>query len=372
LLPVLVIAAVACVAASVALILTAAAAPAAAAHLAFAAGIMPLIFGAMLHFVPVLTRSRVPPPALRFLPLLAAAGGLLAACAFFLPVFFNAGIHAGAALALGAALVMAGWIVRRAQAALGAPHPCLYWYLAAVLCLALALAAALAMNAWPSQRTALRIFHLHLNTLGFIGLTAIGTLQVLLPTAAGRPDQDAGARLRSDLPLAVAGVLLVAGGGAWLKPLAYAGIALLLVAVIRLGTAWAARFPGEVARMHGATPSLALALFGLLALLFAGTGHAQRGLGGNDAIFGFVLAFLLPLVTGAASQLLPLWLRPGVQTPWHHAARARLGRYAGLRALAFLVAGVMVALGVHAGAWLAAAALAMFIAQLVRVLTIKS
>ncbi|KAB2966119.1 hypothetical protein, partial [Zoogloea sp.] len=32
-------------------------APAAAAHAAFAAGAMPLIFAAMGHFVPVLTRS---------------------------------------------------------------------------------------------------------------------------------------------------------------------------------------------------------------------------------------------------------------------------------------------------------------------------
>ena len=370
-LPFLVAAAVACVAASVALILFAAAAPAAAAHLAFAAGIMPLIFGAMMHFVPVLTRSRAPAPALHWLPLAATGAGSLAAGAFFLPGFFQAGIHAGAALALAAAVILAAWSVRRAKQALGAPHPCLRWYLAALLCLALALLAALSMSAWPEQRAALRIFHLHLNTLGFIGLTAIGTLQVLLPTAAGRADAEAGARLRGDLPLAVAGVLLLAAGAAWLKPAAYAGLALLLIAVVRLGTAWAARFPGEVGRLHGAAPSLALALFGFAALLFAGAGHANGRLNGNDAIFGFVLAFLLPLVSGAASQLLPLWLRPGVQTAWHREARTGLTRYAGLRALAFVLAGLAVALGFRQAAWLAAAALAMFIAQLARVPTIK-
>lgn len=365
-LPVLVAAAVVCFAASVALILFTVAAPAATAHLAFAAGIMPLIFGAMMHFVPVLTRSRAPAQPLHFLPFVASGAGLLAAVAFLLPNFFSAGIHTGAVLALAASIIMAAWIVRRAKAALGAPHPCLYWYLAAVLCLALALVAALSMSALPGQRGALRIFHLHLNTLGFIGLTAIGTLQVLLPTAAGRPDQEAGARLRGDLPLAVAGVLLIAAGAAWLKPIAYAGMALLLIAVVRLGTAWAAHFPNEMGRLHGAAPSLALALFGLAALLFAGAGHANGRLAGNDAIFGFVIAFLLPLVTGAASQLLPLWIRPGVQTAWHHEARTALTRFGGVRGLAFVIAGLCVALGWPVAAWAAAGALAVFIGQLLR------
>lgn len=368
-LPVLVIVAVVCAAATVALVLFAVAAPAAAAHLTFAAGIMPLIFAAMIHFVPVLTRSGVPAQAMRFLPFLASGAGLLVAGVFFLPGFFNAGIHAGASLALIVTVVMAGWIVRRAQAALDPPHPCLYWYLAAVLCLMLALITVLAMNVWPSQRAALRIFHLHLNTLGFIGLTAIGTLQVLLPTAAGRPDQDAGARLRNDLPLAVAGVLLVSGGSAWLKPLAYLGSTPLLFVVVRLGIVWAMRFPHDVGRLHGAAPSLALALFGLLILLFISPWHASDGLSGTDVIFGFVLAFLLPLVTGAVSQLLPLWLRPGVQTAWHHKSRSALTRFGGIRALAFVFAGVSVALGWRAGAWPATLALVAFTGQMLRVLT---
>ena len=365
-LPVLVFAAIACIAASVALILFATAVPAAVAHLAFAAGIMPLIFGAVMHFVPVLTRSHVPGPVLRLLPLLASGAGLLVVSAFFVPGSFNAGIHAAALLALIVTLIMAVWIVGRARAALDSPHPCLYWYLAAVLCLALALVAVLAMTVWPSQHAALRIFHLHLNTLGFIGLTAIGTLQVLLPTAVGRHDQEASTRLRSDLPLAVAGVLLVAGGSAWLKPLAYVGMVPLLFVVTRLGFAWARRFPHDVGRMHGAASSLALALFGLFVLLFVAPWHADHGLSGSDALFGFVLAFLLSLVTGAVSQLLPLWLRPGVQTAWHHELRSALTRFGGIRALAFVVAGISTALGWRGGAWLGALALVAFAGQLLR------
>ncbi len=363
----LALAAVIFMAASLVLILLGAA-TLAATHIAFAAGIMPLIFGAMMHFVPVLTRGRAAVNPLRWLPLGLSVAGMLAVSAFLIPGFFEIGIHLGACLAFIGALVMAAWIVRRGRATLGAPHPCLYWYLAAVLCLALALAAALGGLLWPAQRAALRIFHLHLNTLGFVGLTAIGTLTVLLPTAAARPDATAAPRLRSDLALTVFGVMLLAAGAAWCAPVAYAGLLLLLLAVVSLGTNWAAQFWREISRRDGAAPSLALALFGFAALLFIGAGHVHGPLAGSDAIFGFVLAFLLPLVTGAVSQLLPLWLRPGLQQAWQQQARVTLTRYGALRALAFVAAGLMVALGVRPGAWLAAVALLVFVVQLVSVL----
>lgn len=362
-LPFLVASAFAAFATALALVLFGGAGTAAAAHVAFAAGIMPLIFGAMMHFVPVLTRSGTPAPALRRLPLAFLAAGILAAAAFMQPEWFNPLVHAGAGLAFLAALAMAAWIVRCGRAALGAPHPGLYWYLAAVLCLILALAAVLAMQMLPAQRAALRLFHLHLNTLGFIGLTALGTLAVLLPTAVGRPDPDAAGWLRRMLPLALVGVLLIAVGAAWWKPAAYLGALLLSVPLVLLGTAWMARFPSEILRAHGAAPSLVLALAGLLVLLSVGVLHAHLRLDGGNAVFGFLLAFLLPLVTGAASQLLPLWLKPGVQTDWHRAARERLGRFAVLRGLTFVAAGWLVALGWPHGAWLALAGLVAFVAQ---------
>lgn len=366
-LPFLVACAFAAFAAAIALALSGAASPAAAAHIAFASGIMPLIFGAMMHFVPVLTRGRPPEARAQAIPPAMLGAGLLAAAAFLLPAFFHAGIRIAALAGLTFALAMSVWMLRCARAALGAPHPCLRWYLAAVGCLILALLAVLAMELLPAHRPALRLFHLHLNTLGFIGLTALGTLTVLLPTAAGQPDPDAAGRLSRDLPLAVAGVLLTAAGAAWWPPLAYAGMALLFLPIALLGTAWVVRFPREMLRVHGAAPSLALALAGLMALLFLSALHAQRRLDGGDAVFGFLLAFLLPLVSGAASQLLPLWLKPGVQTDWHRAARETLGRFAVLRGLTFVAAGLAVALGWPAAAWLAAAALAVFAIQVLRV-----
>lgn len=86
---------------------------------------------------------------------------------------------------------------------------------------------------WPS----LRLLHMHLNTLGFVGLTAIGTLQVLMPTILSGPDVEASVRLRQDLPLALLGVVLIAIGAAFWWPLSLFGSASLGYVVTRLG--WA-------------------------------------------------------------------------------------------------------------------------------------
>ncbi len=366
-LPLLVACAFAAFAAAIALALSGAASPAAAAHIAFASGVLPLIFGAMRHFVPVLTRGRPPSARAQKIPLAMLGAGLLAAAAFLLPAFFQTGIRLAVLAGLTFSLSMLVWVLRCGRAALGAPHPGLAWYLAALGCLVLALLAVLAMDGFPEQRAALRLAHLHLNLLGFVGLTALGTLAVLLPTAAGQADPAAAGWLRRMLPLAASGVLLCAAGAAWWAPLAYLGALLLFLTVARLGTAWLRRFPHALFAAHGAAPSLALALAGLMTLLFLGALHGGKRLSGADAVLAFLSAFLLPLVSGAASQLLPLWLKPGVQSDWHRAARATLGRFAVLRGLTFFAAGWLVALGWRPGAWLAAAALALFAGQLLRV-----
>ena len=289
----------------------------AAAHLAFAVGAMPLIFAAMGHFVPVLTRSGEAPSWVRALPLLALAGGLGVVLSFLLTGAWLRGPTLASLPALVSAAGMPIWIRVRGRGGLGKPHPGLWWYPAACLCLVLALLAVPAMEIWPEARAALRLLHLHLNTLGFIGLTAIGTLQVLLPTAAGRPDPQAALRLRRDLPLALAGVLLVAAGAAWggMPGRDVAGLGLLfwLLPLGRLGLAWFRSFRGEIFRRHGAAPSLAWALGGLLGMSLLGALHGAGFVDGVDAIAAWFLAFLLPLVSGAVSQLLPVWLRPGRQ-----------------------------------------------------------
>lgn len=337
------------------------------AHVAFGAGILPLIFAAMLHFVPVLTRGRPPGRALQLLPLGALFAGILAAVSLSQPGLVMTGVPIAAGTGLLLTLLMAGWVVHRGRSALGAPHPGLYWYLAAVACLALGLLAATAMNLWPHQRLALRRFHLHLNTLGFVGLTALGTLAVLLPTAIGRPNPGVAAWLRRTLPWALAGVLLTAAGAAWWPPASIVGAVSLGVPAALLGAGWLRRFSTGIFRMHGTAPSLALALLGFLIMLVAGAVHGVGWRVAAPAPAGFMVAFLLPLVAGAASQLLPLWLKPGMQTPWHQATRETLGRHSALRSGAAVLAGTSIALGQSFGFWIAAAALGAFAIQILRV-----
>ncbi|HUW37496.1 MAG TPA: hypothetical protein VMV91_09190 [Rhodocyclaceae bacterium] len=363
-LPLFAINAVAMMALSLALWLSGAYPPQLVAHVAFALGMLPLILAAITHFVPVLSRGEGAPRPLQGTALAAWAGGALIA-AGFAGILPQPGAElAAAALAGGAALTLLAWTARRAGRSLGKPHPGLAWYLAALGFLAAALATVPLMSLWPEQRQALRLFHLHANLLGFVGLTAIGTLQVLLPTAAGRADPSAAARLKADLKFAVAGAALIAVGAAWSLPLAIGGALLYAIPPLRMGWRWIAAFPERIGSRRGAAPALAAACAGLVALVLAGIGHAMGVLSGRDAVAGFVAAFLLPLVTGAATQLLPVWLRPGPKQPWHDRMRATLGRQALLRSLFLVAGGLAAALGYQKGLWLAAAGVALFAAAL--------
>jgi hypothetical protein len=52
----------------------------------------------------------------------------------------------------------------------------------------------------------------------------------------------------------------------------------------------------------------------------------------------FLPGFLMPLVSGAAAQLAPLWMRPGRREPWHEQSLLALARWGGVRALLFAAA----------------------------------
>lgn len=329
-------------------------------HLILAVGAMPLIFGAMNHFIPVLTRTRALGIGLAGLPILALAGGILAVAAFGLPGMAW-GRYAGASLALMAAGLLLAWSRRRRTGMLGRPHPGLAWYEAALACLACALLAILANVFWPQQWAGLRRLHLHLNTLGFIGLTAVNTLAVLLPTVAGRPDPQVGPWLRRNLPWAMAGTVLVAVGAAWFGPLAGIGAVLWSVPLGRLGARWLQLYRAEIFAWHGAAPLLAAALAGFAASMLFGA--AAVVFPASTPTSAFVAGFLPPLVSGAASQLLPVWLHPGMQGDWHAALRSRLGRYGGVRATLFCLGGIAGGMGREWGLFLSAATLLWFMLQ---------
>jgi hypothetical protein len=343
--------------ATVLLLLTAAAllvashgAPALAAHIAFALGVMPLIFAAMAYFVPVLTRGPGAVTAAWLPPLLALCAGGLIVTALALNLSIEIARFA-ALLGLCGALGLAAWAVARASRMIGRRHSGLDWYLAALGMLVLALGA-IAMIPWmPHLRAELRLFHLHANLLGFVGLTALGTLQVLLPTCIGKPDPGLAVRMRRDVWWAGSAALLIAVGAsslapaAFVMPIALGGGVLYLGIVLRVLVAWIKNYRGALLRLHRAESSLLVATVGLGLLLVSGLLHAYGGLAGRPAVAAFVVAFLLPLVSGAASQLLPVWLRPGPQGQWHASLRTRLCRWSAVRSCIFLIAGVLLALG---------------------------
>lgn len=327
-------------------------------HITLALGILPLILAAMRYFIPVLTRSGAAAPRwLSALPLLAWLGGLILILGFNGTLALDPASHAAFLLAATATLGLLLWSGQRGRKTIGRPHPGLNWYLAALLCLLLALLAVPLMSVWPAQRLALRLFHLHLNLLGFVGLTAIGTLQVLLPTAAGKPDPQAAQRLQRDLWPTLGGALLIALGAASWSPLALLGGLLYLSAPLRMLRDWWRNCPRLLLTRDGAAPALAAAALGLLIALFLGLLHGSGLIAGRPAIAAFIVGFLLPLVSAAATQLLPVWLRPGPQHDWHKHVRNALGWLAGPRSLLMLVAGLAIALDWSAGLWLLLASL---------------
>jgi len=166
-------------------------------HIIFAIGVVPLILGAIIHFVPVLTRSKSPSKLIRLLPFIALFGGVMVTMYFAFPQMLPYGHTLGASIIIITVVILVVWAYRLRIKAIGNPHPCLDWYLAALLCLLIALGAILVGYFIPSQRTTLRLIHLHLNTLGFISITALGTLQVLMPTAAQRPDPNVAASMHN-------------------------------------------------------------------------------------------------------------------------------------------------------------------------------
>ena len=337
-------------------------------HVVLALGVMPLILGAMMYFTPVLTHSRAPALPWLMLPLLALASGALAVVfmswrreLLFIPLL----------LALVAIATVFGWMLHRARTMLGRPHPGLYWYAWALACLFLGLTAMLAATLLPDHWANLRQFHLHINLLGFVGLTAYGTLRVLLPTVAAYADPSARECLRRDLYIMVAGTLLIAVGSfsnAWLM---WPGLMLWLIPLMRFAVPLVLRWRKHVWGWHRPGTSLGFAVFGLITVLVSGGVHAVGALPAYSALPLFFYMFLFPLVTGAVSYLLPVWLWPARNNAAYEIAARRLAWGSGARALVFFMAGGMALAGISGAAYLAGAVMLVFLAQVILALSAR-
>lgn len=322
-------------------------------HLVLAVGLLPLMLTAMIYFTPVLTRSRPPPRWITLIPFLALIAGGLAWLAVFKD---HRLIILAGSLEIFLALFTVIWMTKTASKSLGSPHPGLAWYQASLFCLMVAIMAI--MVAWmvPEQWDRLKTFHRHLNLMGCIGLTAVGTLQVLLPTVAGYKDPKASQRLHTDLKYGLTGSFLVAVGLAWWPPLAWMGLILWSWVIIHL---LLSIHNNWIKIWHTSRASLSLigSLIGFLIVM-------AHGLPLSLPLF-FVL-FLFPLVTGVLSHLLPLWWWPGFNTPRRDWAHGCLKKWTGFRTSLFFLSGGMMGLELPWGGYLAVLGISLFFGQIIQ------
>ncbi|MBF0124854.1 MAG: hypothetical protein HQL60_05930 [Magnetococcales bacterium] len=334
------------------------------AHLVLAVGVLPLILGAMIQFIPALTRTQSAEAWITGLPSAATLAAVVAVVA--LEYQQRQWLLPAALLAMTTVVVLMAWIAKRAGLSLGGAHPGVRWYQAALVCLLFGLTAMVGALLRPDYWQPLRTLHVHLNLIGFVGLTAIGTLQVLLPTVAGYRDDRAAGRLCCHLKYAFLGSWMAAVGAAWLHPLSWLAIPLWLFPIIALlRPMWSNRQHLGRSGHSGAAVSLIGAIFGFVLTLFSGIPIMLHWISPEESIPLFLMLFVLPLVTGALSYLLPLWVW-GDQPQRQQHGRVILSRGGALRTLLFLGSGMLVVAGNRDAALLVVmAVMAVFVMQMV-------
>jgi hypothetical protein len=117
--------------------------------------------------------------------------------------------------------------------------------------------------------------------------------------------------------------------------------------------------------MNAASAPLVAATVGLGGLLLAGMAHGAGMASARAALSAFIAGFLLPLVTGALAQLLPVWAHPGPDSLRRQRMRALLVWGGEWRALLFLCSGIAFIFNSRFGAWPLVLGLLWFIAVLV-------
>lgn len=213
---------------------------------------------------------------------------------------------AGAAVVFGAVSTHLGWLAIRFRTALPSRFAVtVRYYLAA----ALVFLVGIPVGAWmlvvdDGTRSRLLLFHAHVNLLGWVTLTVLGTLLTLWPTVLRtRMADDAVRAATTALPLAVTGLVLLGTGLlAWWPTVIGAGLVLFaLGALITLRpavTAARGRPPGSFASWSIAAAG------GWLFVALAVDAWTLLSAGEPDLAADRFGAVLIPLLVGFAAQVL--------------------------------------------------------------------
>ncbi|GAA1535011.1 hypothetical protein GCM10009827_061540 [Dactylosporangium maewongense] len=258
------------------------------------------------HFTAAVLRIPAPPrrraEAVRLAVLNAGVVAVLAAGVADLPWVGVAG--AGAVFA--AVATHLAWLARQVRTALPARFAVTaHYYLAA----SVALLTGVPAGAWmlvvdDDTRPRLLLFHAHVNLLGWVTLTVLGTLLTLWPTVLRTRMADGAARAaRTALPTAVTGLALLAVGVlAWWPVLAAGGLAVIAAAVL-ITAAPAVHTAGQRPPASFATWSIAAAGGWLLVALGVDAWTLLSSATPAAAADRFG-AVLVPLLAGFAAQVL--------------------------------------------------------------------
>ncbi|MEV4701862.1 hypothetical protein [Actinoplanes sp. NPDC049316] len=213
---------------------------------------------------------------------------------------------AGAAAVFAAVAGHLAWLAVRLRSALPARFAVtVRYYLAA----AVALLTGIPAGAWmlvadAPVRSRILLFHAHVNLLGWIMLTVLGTVLTLWPTVLRtRMDPAAVAASRASLGTALGGLgLLAAGVLAWWPPAAVAGLLVFAVAVLVTALP-AARAARQKPPESFAAWSIAAGA-GWLLVALAVDGVTLMRAAGPDAAADHFGAVLTPLLVGSVAQIL--------------------------------------------------------------------
>jgi len=290
-------------------------------HMALVGGVAQMIFGAMLTFIPPLLMVPFEEKKSRAVQYVLLNGGTLGILLGFGTADFSLIGMSGAAVGL-VFLILFSDVIGMVRKSVQRTGLNLWFYGLAVLALfaGIGLAELIAFSAFqPDAMNLARLAHLHLNLMGFVTLTIVGTMHNLFPTIAG-------SRLYSDrlaiaafaaLPLGVAALV---GGFIFAEPLfqMIAGLVLFAGAlcygwnILRTWLAAETRFSLPVLHLLCATGWLVLTMGAGLFLAWNSRTDPPEFPTGTAHLMGYshmaLVGFILQTIMGALSHLLPVIL----------------------------------------------------------------